>query len=98
MMPERATARSRRRTFNGHVHVRKDAETVQCTALENCTFTASFHPETTGDWLVKAVFAGNSSVYACESKTVKVAVEEPSFFDVRAFHRRRSRRWEPQFT
>jgi hypothetical protein len=55
-------------------------ETQQCTALGNGTFTASFHPETIGDWLVQAVFAGNSSVYPCESETVKVAVEEPPFF------------------
>ena len=54
-------------------------ETLQCTALGNGTFTASFHPENTGDWLVQAVFAGNNSVYACESETVQVAVEEPSF-------------------
>ena len=54
-------------------------ETVQCTALGNGTFTASFQPETTGEWLVQAAFAGNSSVYACDSETVMVTVEEPSF-------------------
>jgi len=55
-------------------------ETVECTALENGTFTASFQPETTGDWIVQAAFAGNSSIYECESETVMVTVEEPSFF------------------
>jgi hypothetical protein len=54
-------------------------ETVTCTALGNGTFTATFQPETTGDWVVQAAFAGNSSIYACESETVMVAVEEPSF-------------------
>jgi hypothetical protein len=54
-------------------------ETVTCTALGNGTFTASFHPENTGDWMAQAAFAGNSSVYACESEPVMVAVEEPSF-------------------
>jgi hypothetical protein len=54
-------------------------ETVTCTALGNGTFTASRQAETTGTWLVQAVFAGNSSVYACDSETVMVAVEEPSF-------------------
>jgi hypothetical protein len=54
-------------------------ETVQCTALGNGTFTASFQPETTGDWMVQAAFAGNSSVYECESAVVMVTVEEPSF-------------------
>jgi hypothetical protein len=54
-------------------------ETVKCTALGNGTFTASFQPEATGDWLVQAAFAGNSSVYECESAVVMVTVEEPSF-------------------
>jgi Cu/Ag efflux protein CusF len=54
-------------------------ETVTCTALGNGTFTASFQPETTGDWIVQAAFAGNSSVYPCDSETVMVKVEEPSF-------------------
>jgi Cu/Ag efflux protein CusF len=54
-------------------------ETVTCTALGNGTFTASFQPETTGDWIVQAAFAGNSSVYPCDSETVIVKVEEPSF-------------------
>jgi hypothetical protein len=57
-------------------------ETVTCTALGNGTFTASFQPEDTGEWLVQASFAGNSSVYECESETVMVTVEEPSFFAV----------------
>lgn len=57
-------------------------ETVECTALGNGTFTASFQPETTGIWIVQAVFAGNSSVYECESAIVQVTVEEPSFFAV----------------
>jgi len=57
-------------------------ETVQCTALGNGTFTASFQPETTGDWIVQAAFAGNSSIYECDSEVVMVTVEEPSFFAV----------------
>ena len=57
-------------------------ETVTCTALENGTFTANFQPETTGTWLVQAAFAGNSSVYECESETVMVTVEEPSFLAI----------------
>jgi hypothetical protein len=52
---------------------------VECTALENGTFTANFQPETTGEWMVQAAFAGNSSVYACNSAVVMVTVEEPSF-------------------
>jgi hypothetical protein len=54
-------------------------ETVECTALGNGTFTANFQPETTGDWMVQAAFAGNSSVYPCDSEMVMVTVEEPSF-------------------
>jgi hypothetical protein len=54
-------------------------ETVQCTALGNGTFTASLQPETTGTWMVQATFAGNSSIYECESAIVMVTVEEPSF-------------------
>jgi hypothetical protein len=54
-------------------------ETVTCTAMENGTFTASFHPETLGEWVVNAAFAGNSSVYECESEAVMVSVEEQSF-------------------
>jgi hypothetical protein len=57
-------------------------ETVQCTTLGNGTFTASFQPEDTGDWIIQAAFAGNSSVYECQSETVMVTVEEPSFFAV----------------
>jgi hypothetical protein len=54
-------------------------ETVTCKAMENGTFTATFHPESTGDWMVQASFAGNSSIYACESEPVMVTVQEPSF-------------------
>ena len=57
-------------------------ETVTCMALGNGTFTASFQPEDTGDWMVQAAFAGNSTVYGCESETVMVTVAEPSFFAV----------------
>jgi hypothetical protein len=57
-------------------------ETVECTALGNGTFTASFQPETIGDWIVQAAFAGNSTVYECESAVVMVTVEEPSFLEV----------------
>jgi hypothetical protein len=57
-------------------------ETVTCTALGNGTFTASFQPTDTGDWMVQAAFAGNSTVYGCESETVMVTVAEPSFFAV----------------
>jgi len=56
-----------------------ETKTVECTALGNGTFTASFQPETTGTWLVQAAFAGNDSVYECESAVVMVTVEEPSF-------------------
>jgi hypothetical protein len=55
-------------------------ETVECTALGNGTFTASFQPQDTGDWIVQAAFAGNSTVYGCESAVVMVKVEEPSFW------------------
>jgi hypothetical protein len=55
---------------------------VECTALGNGTFTASYHPETTGTWTVQATFAGNSTVYGCESTVVMVTVEEPSFLEV----------------
>jgi hypothetical protein len=55
-------------------------ETVKCTALGNGTFTASFQTKTTGTWMVQAAFAGNSSVYECDSEVVRVTVEEPSFF------------------
>jgi len=54
-------------------------EKVTCTALANGTFTATFHPETLGDWIVQAAFAGNGSIYECESETVMIAVNEPSF-------------------
>jgi len=54
-------------------------EPVTCTALGNGTFTASFQPETIGIWTVQASFAGNSSVYECNSEVVMVTVEEPSF-------------------
>ncbi len=54
-------------------------ETVRCTALGNGTFTASFKPENTGNWSVQAFFAGNSSVYGCDSELVTVIVEEPPF-------------------
>jgi hypothetical protein len=55
-------------------------ETVECTALGNGTFTASFQPQDTGDWIVQAAFAGNSTIYECESAVVMVTVEEPSFW------------------
>jgi hypothetical protein len=52
---------------------------LACTALGNGTFTATYQPETIGDWMVQASFAGNSSVYACESEPVLVTVQEQSF-------------------
>jgi hypothetical protein len=55
---------------------------VECTALGNGTFTANYHPETTGIWTVQAAFAGNSTVYGCESAVVMVTVEEPSFLEL----------------
>jgi hypothetical protein len=57
-------------------------ETVTCRALGNGTFTTSLQTEETGEWLVQASFAGNSSVYECESESVMVTVVEPSFFAV----------------
>jgi hypothetical protein len=56
--------------------------TIMCTAMGNGTFTASFQPENTGNWMVQATFAGNSSVYACESSTVMLTVEEPTFLQL----------------
>jgi len=55
-------------------------EQVRCTALGNGTFTASLQPETTGNWTVQASFAGNSSVYDCNSDILVVMVAEQSFF------------------
>jgi len=54
-------------------------KTVKCTALGNGAFTASLQPETTGVWTVQAAFAGNSTVFECDSAVVIVKVEEPSF-------------------
>jgi len=54
-------------------------EPVTCTTLANGTFTASLKPETIGTWTVQAAFAGNQTVYACESGVVMVTMEEPSF-------------------
>lgn len=54
-------------------------KTVTCTALANGTFTATFQPDIMGTWMVQAAFAGNSSVYACESEPVMVEVQEQSF-------------------
>jgi len=53
---------------------------VECTVLENGTFTASFQPEKTGVWTAEATFAGSDTVYECESGVVLVTVEEASFF------------------
>ncbi|MCX8151410.1 MAG: hypothetical protein N3D85_07945, partial [Candidatus Bathyarchaeota archaeon] len=57
-------------------------EKVQGKALENGTFTISYQPSTTGTWLVQASFAGNTTLYECESVTVLVTVEEPSFLSI----------------
>ena len=54
-------------------------EPVECIALGNGTFTASLQPETIGIWTVQAAFAGNQTVYECDSAVVMVTVEEPSF-------------------
>ena len=54
-------------------------EPVECIALGNGTFTASLKPETIGIWTVQAAFAGNQTVYECDSAVVMVTVEEPSF-------------------
>lgn len=54
-------------------------ESLQCSTLENGTFTVSYQPLTTGTWLVQALFPGNATVHECESAIVMVTVEEPSF-------------------
>jgi hypothetical protein len=56
-----------------------ETKTVNCTALTNGTFTATFQPGTTGIWTVQATFSGSKTVYECESGIVLVTVEEPSF-------------------
>ena len=56
-----------------------ETKTVNCTALANGTFTATFQPGTTGIWTVQATFSGSKTVYECESGIVLVTVEEPSF-------------------
>lgn len=57
-------------------------EKVQGKALENGTFTISYQPTTTGTWLVQASFAGNATLYECESTTIMVTVQEPSFLSL----------------
>ncbi|MEM3378368.1 MAG: Ig-like domain-containing protein [Candidatus Bathyarchaeia archaeon] len=57
-------------------------EKVQGKALENGTFTISYQPTTTGTWLVQASFAGNATLYECESITIMVTVQEPSFLSL----------------
>lgn len=57
-------------------------EKVQGKALENGTFTVNYQPPNTGTWLVQASFAGNTTLYECESTIVMVTVEEPSFLSI----------------
>ena len=54
-------------------------EPVTCKALGNGTFTANYQPQNTGTWAVQATFAGNTTIYGCESVIVMVSVEDPSF-------------------
>jgi hypothetical protein len=45
----------------------------------NGTFTASFKPATQGNWMVQAIFSGNSMLYESSSAPIRFTVDPPSF-------------------
>lgn len=54
-----------------------ETEQIQCFTLPDGTFTASFRPNSTGEWLATAEFEGNSSIFGSESSPLTIRVEEP---------------------
>ncbi len=59
----------------------KSEESIQCTSLDNGTFTASFQPSGTGTYLLQATFLGSNDTYPCNSNEIQVTVNGPSFID-----------------
>jgi hypothetical protein len=56
-----------------------ETKNVNCVALDNGTFTASFAPQTSGLWTAQAFFKGNDKAYETESGTIPITVNEPTF-------------------
>jgi hypothetical protein len=56
-----------------------ETKNVNCVALDNGTFTASFAPQTSGIWTAQAFFNGNDKAYETESDTLLIIVNEPTF-------------------
>lgn len=53
---------------------------IICYTIANGTFTASFKPETTGIWKVRAEFSEDAFRYENASQQLAINVEEPSLF------------------
>jgi len=53
---------------------------VNCQTLENGTFTLNFRANSSGVWVIQAMFAGGNAVYPSDSNPVMVKVEEPPFY------------------
>jgi hypothetical protein len=56
-----------------------ESQTIDCFTLADGSFTASFRPDVTGTWNVRARFFENNSTYGSISPQLAAEVEEPSF-------------------
>jgi hypothetical protein len=63
-----------------------DTKKVECTALQNGTFTAQFQPKNSGVYTAQAFFNGNSTVYECQSEIILVTVNEPTFIQANGLY------------
>lgn len=52
---------------------------MECTTLDDGTFTASFQTEKVGFWEAQARFEGNQMLYPNSSQSLLIKVEEPTF-------------------
>ena len=52
---------------------------MECTTLDDGTFTASFQTERVGFWEAQARFEGNEMLHPNSSKSLMIKVEEPTF-------------------
>jgi hypothetical protein len=70
-------------TANASIQVKftllNETKNVNCVALDNGTFTASFAPQSSGVWTAQAVFKGNAKTYESESDIIPITVNEPTF-------------------
>lgn len=62
-----------------HFDSENGTKEMECTTLDDGTFTASFQTEKVGFWEAQAKFDGNDMLHSNSSQSLMIKVEEPTF-------------------